>query len=98
MFSLFRQRGPKGFELATRYYDPKKEERAERLKKLKREADAETLRAEDRRLFAERMQHSWRRQSSDRTHIVRLVLIMGMVIAILYFIVKAFGLLAYWDA
>ena len=98
MFSLFRQRGPKGFDLATRYYDAQKEEREERLKKLKREADADTLRAEDRRLFSERMRHSWRRQSSDRAHILRLVIIMGMVIAILYFIIKGFGLLAYWNA
>ena len=98
MFSLFRQRGPKGFELATRYYDARKEERNERMAKLKREADADVLREEDRRQFAERMRHSWRRQSSDRAHIVRLVIIMGMVIAILYFIIKGFGLLTYWNA
>ena len=32
MFSLFRQRGPKGFDPVTRYYDPLKEAQEERLR------------------------------------------------------------------
>ena len=98
MFSLFRQRGPKGFDLATRYYDPVKEEREERRRKVKKETNGAELIGHDRELFADRLRHSWRRQSSDRSHIIRLVLIMGMVIAILFFIVKGFGLLSYWNA
>lgn len=98
MFSLFRQRSTRGFEPVTRYYDPLKEQRNERLRKVRAEALAEEGVKADRELFAERMRHSWHRQSSDRTHLIRLVLIMGMVIAILYFIVKGFGLLEYWNA
>lgn len=98
LFSLFRQRPTRGFDLVTRYYDPLKEERDERLRKVRAEALVEEERRADRDLFAERMRHSWQRQSSDRTQLVRLVLIMGMVIAILYFIVKGFGLLEYWNA
>ncbi|MCW5898027.1 MAG: hypothetical protein KIT10_02065 [Flavobacteriales bacterium] len=98
LFSLFRQRGPREFHIGTRYYDPLKEQREERLKRTRREADARDLRTADRELFAQRMRHSWRRQSSDRAHIMRLVVIMGLVIAILYFIVKGFGLLGYWNA
>lgn len=98
LFSLFRQRGPRGFDLVTRYYDPLKEERDERIRKVRREMDATALQEEDRRLFAERMRHSWRRQSSDRAHIIRLVLIMCMVMVMLFFIIKGFGLLTYWNA
>jgi len=98
LFSLFRQRPTRGFDLVTRYYDPLKEQRDERLRKVRADAVAEHSRSADRELFAERMRHSWQRQSSDRTHLIRLVLIMGMVIAILYFIVKGFGLLEYWNA
>jgi hypothetical protein len=98
LFSLFRQRGPRGFDLVTRYYDPLKEEREERIRKARADADAEGLLTADRRFFAERMRHSWQRQGSDRTHLIRLVLIMTMVIVILYFIVKGFGLLEYWNA
>lgn len=98
LFSLFRQRGPRGFDLVTRYYDPLKEERDERLRKARSAGAVADGRSAGRELFAERMRHGWRRQSSERAHLVRLVVIMGMVIAILYFIVKGFGLLAYWNA
>lgn len=98
MFSLFRQRPTRGFDLVTRYYDPLKEARDERLRKVRSVAMVEEERRADRELFAERMRHSWHRQSSDRTQLIRLLLIMGMVIAILYFIVKGFGLLEYWNA
>jgi hypothetical protein len=95
---MFRQRGPRGFDLVTRYYDPLKEERDERIRKARASARTPDPRAEDRELFAQRMRHSWQRQSSDRTHLIRLVIIMSMVIAILYFIVRSFGLLAFGDA
>ncbi len=98
LFSLFRQRGPRELNIGTRYYDPLKERREELLKRHRRKTDAEALRETERTLLAERMRHSWRRQSSDRSHIIRLVLIMGMVIAILYFIARGFGLLAHWNA
>lgn len=98
MFSLFRQGSTRGFDPVTRYYDPVKEQREERLRKVRAEATAEKLFKADRELFADRMRHSWHRQSSERTHLTRLVLIMGMVIVILYFIVKGFGLLQYWNA
>jgi len=87
-FSLFRQRGPRGFDLVTRYYDPLKEAREERLRKAGKEG-----RDARRELFSARMRHSWQRHGSDRAHLVRLVVVMGLVIAILYFIVKSFALL-----
>jgi len=94
LFSLFRQRGPRGFAPGTRYYDHAKEEREERLRKARTAASAESTLAGDRELFSQRMRHSWQRQSSSRTHLIRLVLIMTMVIVILFFIVRSFGLLA----
>jgi hypothetical protein len=94
MFSLFRQRSTRGFDPVTRYYDPVKEEREERLSKARVQRDGEALRDADRALFADRMRHSWQRESSDRSHLVRLVLVMGMVLVILFFIVRSFGLLA----
>lgn len=98
MFSLFRQRPTRGFEPVTRYYDPLKEERDERISKARAEAQATDTRAADRELFAGRMRHSWQRESSNRTQLIRLVMIMGMVMVILFFIVRSFGLLEYWNA
>jgi hypothetical protein len=93
LFSLFRQRGPRGFDLVTRYYDPLKEERDERLRKARATAKTEVPDAGNRELFAQRMRHSWQRQSSDRTHLIRLALIMTVVLVIISFIVRSFGLL-----
>lgn len=98
LFSLFRQRDTRGFDLVTRYYDPVKEEREERIRTARVSAKEDPQSAADRELFAQRMRHSWQRQSSPRTQLVRLVLIMGMVMIILLFIVRSFGLLALWDA
>lgn len=98
LFSLFRQRGPRGFEPATRYYDQAKEEREERQKRIRAAAEANEPVPADRELFAQRMRHSWQRESSNRTHLVRLLLVMTMVIVILFFIVRSFGLLAIIDA
>jgi hypothetical protein len=97
-FSLFRQRRIRGFDPVTRYYDPVKEELAERIRKAGQSPDVDALRDTDRRLFGERMRHSWQRQNSDRAQLVRLVVIMGLVMAILYYIVRSFALLSYWDA
>lgn len=94
MFSLFRQRTPRGFDPVTRYYDPQKEARAERLRRMNTTGHPEGDLMAERDLFAERMRHSWRRQSSSKAHLIRLMVVMGMVVTILYFIVKGFGLLA----
>ena len=96
MFSLFRTSAPKGFNLATRYYDPLKEEREERLQRLRKEQAADGP-AFDRELMARRMRHSWQRQSSGRTQLVRLVLIMAVVLIILYYLILSFGLLERWN-
>jgi len=93
MFSMFRQRGPNGFHPVTRYYDPVKEERAERLERLRKEADRTDEPVFDRELMAGRIRHSWQRQSSDRSQLIRLVIIMGLVIVILYYLIMSFGLL-----
>lgn len=98
MFSLFRQRPTRGFDPVTRYYDPLKEERDERINKALAEAKSTVTRAADRELFASRMRHSWQRESSTRSQLIRLVMIMGMVMVILFFIVRSFGLLDHWNA
>lgn len=91
MFGIFRQRKLRGFEYAPRYYDQAAEERKERLERLRAEGHQESgARREDLR---SRMRHSWQREGSDRASIIRLVVIMGMVLLILYFIIRSFGLL-----
>jgi hypothetical protein len=97
LFSLFRQRGPRGFDPVTRYYDPVKEEREQRLERLRKEHLANGPGTYDPELFSRRMRHSWQRQSSDRSHLVRLVLIMSVVMIILYYLVRTFGLLEHWN-
>jgi hypothetical protein len=95
MFSLFRQRGPRGFDPATRFYDPEKEARAERLR---RSGGNSVLRedARDREAFARQIRHSWQRKhGSGGGQVQRLVLSIGMVSVILYFIIKAFGLVRF---
>ena len=89
MFSLFRQRGARGFDFPTRYYDAEKEEREQRHRAV-REGSAEA-----KELFRERLHHSWHRERSSGAHLQRLVLIIGMVTVILYFIIKAFGLVRF---
>lgn len=93
MFSLFRQSGPKGFHIGTRYYDPVKEEREERLQRLRNEMGSGAQPGFDRELLASRMRHSWQRQTTDRSHLIRLVIVMGLVITILYYLIMSFGLL-----
>lgn len=98
MFSLFRSNAPKGFHLATRYYDPLKEEREERMERLRKDhAAGNASPAFDRELMKSRMRHSWQRQSSGRTQLVRLVLIMAVVLIILYYLILSFGLLERWN-
>lgn len=97
MFSLFRHSGPKGFHLATRYYDPVKEEREERLQRLRERMDPNAGHGFDRELMAGRIRHSWQRHSTDRSHLLRLVIIMGLVFTILYFLIMSFGLLEQWN-
>jgi hypothetical protein len=89
MFSLFRQRGARGFDFPTRYYDAEKEEREKRHKAVL-EGDRAT-----RDLFRERLHHSWHRERSSGAHLQRLVIIIGLVTAILFFIIKAFGLVQF---
>jgi len=92
-FSLFRQRGARGFDLPTRFYDPEKEARNERLQQARERAERTGLLDEDRARMAQRMRHSWQRRSSDGNRLTRLAVIMGGVLVILYFIIKAFGLM-----
>lgn len=88
MFSLFRQRGPKRFELATRYYDAEKEAREERAKRVVGKNGV------DRELLSERMRHSWQRQHSGQGKVQRYVLTLGIVGVIVFFIIKGFGLVS----
>ncbi len=97
MFSLFRQRGPKGFHIGTRYYDPVKEEREERMERLRARKMVDEDPAFDREQLSKRMRHSWQRQTTDRSHLIRLVIVMGLVMTILYYLVMSFGLLEQWN-
>lgn len=92
-FSIFKQRQPRGFDLVTRYYDPLKEARDERLKRVRAEADAEAVREADRELLGARMRHSWQRSGSERASVLRLLLILGVVLVILYALAKRFQLI-----
>ncbi len=93
-FSLFRNRGPKGFDLATRYYDAEKERLEERRQRLGRTLDATLTDEERRSLLASRIQHSWQRRSGDGTRVLRLVMVLILVLAGLYIIMRKYGLLA----
>jgi len=86
MFSLFRQRGPKRFELATRYYDAEKEAREERTKRVVGKNGV------DRELLAQRMRHSWQRQHTGKGQVQRYLFTLGIVAVIVFFIIKGFGL------
>lgn len=84
MFSLFRQRGPRGFDLPTRYYDAEQERRAERRQRMDGApvVDRETLRA--------RMRHGWGRQRADHGRTMRLVAMMVASVVALYLIMKRY--------
>lgn len=85
-FSLFKQRPTRTFDYTPRYYDARKEEREQRMAKAKEGVH-------DREALRERMRHSWQREGGHRASTTRLVVIMGLVCAVLYFIIKGFGLL-----
>lgn len=93
MFSLFRQRQPRGFDLVTRYYDPIKEARDERLKRMAAERDAETVRALDREMLSARMRHSWHTRGTGSAAIRRFTLALALVLGILYVLARHYGLL-----
>lgn len=95
MFSLFRQRAPRGFDYAPRYYDALKEASEERRKRLRLKGDPTAPRNERHEIMRDRMRHSWHRQGSSRNSVMRLVVVMGMVCVILYFIIKGFGLVLF---
>jgi len=91
MLGIFRQRRLRGFDYTPRYYDPVEEERKELIERARAQGMQEAnLRRDDLRA---RMRHSWQRDGGDRASMMRLVVIMGMVCVILYFIIKGFGLL-----
>lgn len=87
-FSLFRNRGPKGFHFPARYYDPVKEAQRERELRLKHQLGEEALSAVRRELFAERMRHSWHRRSNDSSRSKRLLVVLGFVAALAYILYK----------
>jgi hypothetical protein len=92
-FSLFKQRGPRGFDLPTRYYDAEAEARVARLKEAREHGTKEALLNEDRARLSQRMRHSWQRQHHDNGRIVRLAMILVGVSAVVLFLMRGFGLL-----
>lgn len=92
-FSLFKQRAPRGFDLPTRYYDAEAEARAERLKQARERGNREALLSEDRARLSQQMRHSWQRQHHDNGRTARLAMILVGVSAVLFFLMRGFGLL-----
>ncbi|MCB0769755.1 MAG: hypothetical protein KDC00_05045 [Flavobacteriales bacterium] len=91
MFSLFRQRGPRGFDPVTRVYDAEKEARKERMARIQREGSGTSL---DRDELSRRMRHSWQRQHRGTGAAQRYLITLGLVGVILFFIIKVYGLLS----
>ncbi len=94
-FSLFRQRGARGFDLPTRYYDAEAEARRERLERARQRGEATELLQEDRARLSREMRHSWQRQSGNNGHTARLAMVLVAVCIILFFIIKGFGLVQF---
>ncbi|MEY2971730.1 MAG: hypothetical protein ACO31C_00995 [Schleiferiaceae bacterium] len=83
LFSLFKnQRGPRGFQLQHRYYDERKE-------RLAQWSSNDPNTAEARR---ERIRQAWASkrttQSTDRGRIVRLVAILGALMAVSAYLLR----------
>jgi uncharacterized membrane protein YccC len=94
-FSLFRQRGARGFDLPTRFFDADAEARKERLEQARKRGEATELLQGDRERLSKEMRHSWQRQSSNNGHTARLAVTLGAVCIILFFIIKGFGLVQF---
>lgn len=92
-FSLFRNRGPKGFHIPARYYDAAKEAQRERELRLKQELSVEALSAMRRERLAERIRHSWHRRSSDTSRSKRLLVVLGFVASLAYILYKGWSAL-----
>lgn len=90
MFSLFRQRGPRGFDLVTRVYDAEKEARKERMARIQHEGASSTA---DHEHLSQRMRHSWQRQHRGSGAAQRYLITLGLVGVVLFFIIKVYGLL-----
>jgi len=92
-FSLFKQRKPRGFDLPTRHCDAEAEGRAERLKQARDRGAQEALVAGDRARLSHQMRHSWQRQHHDNGRTARLAMVLVGVSAVLFFLMRGFGLL-----
>lgn len=87
-FGLFKQQKPRAFNLQPRYYN----ERKERLDKLKARYDSPKEGAEfDQNLYREHLRDSWSRKrltSSQGPSLIRVVLILGVLVALIYYVFK----------
>ena len=92
-FSVFRQRGPRGFDPPTRFYDAEAEARKERLQHARERGDRNDLLAQDRAQLSQRMRHSWQRQHHGNGRMARLAMILVGVSVVLFLLVRSFGLL-----
>ena len=92
-FSVFRQRGPRGFDMPTRFYDAEAEARKERLQRVRERGETIELMANDRALLGQRMRHSWQRQHQGNGRMARLALTLVGVSVVLFLLIRSFGLL-----
>jgi hypothetical protein len=77
---------PRGFNYTPRYYDERKEELEKRIRIIEKEVDLEHREAE---IAKARMSHKFRERvenrnvlNSDKTRLVRLVVIIGILLLI----------------
>ena len=89
MLSLFRNRGPRGFDFPARYYDLAVERAKEREARAAKEMNAMRT-PQDRAYFQERIRHSWHREKRDGSFVNRLLVVLGAVLAMLYLIYRTF--------
>lgn len=89
-FSLFRQRPPKGFDLPTRYYDPARDRRREREAAIKAELEEGAPASFDRGRFSSKVREAWQPRRRDAGYPVRLLLTLGLVMAMLYIVYRNF--------
>ncbi len=79
---MFKQRKTRGFNLKSRYYDEDKERRDNVLR-----TKNEKIPFEDKEKYRERLRQNWeyrRSTSSSKNYGMRLVIIFGVLVALVY--------------
>ena len=90
--TLFKIKKPKRFGFRPRYYDPQREDLEMRINRVKSELEA-VEKSESREALRHRMRHAWsspqHRASMNRTSNIRIMVIAGILLLILYLLIFA---------